>query len=139
MVGFGVISPCLAREAIPQLAGLTELVSGDQGMSSVARVRRVPRKPIFCFVLCTLQPLLAMAMTSSQSTRIYPLSEQQERRLLDYLDRKYLEIHQEFSRRSAPNGVTRILHWLTIFLGMNPNPNFLLFRPTSWQRERCLH
>jgi len=38
--GFGVISPCLAREAIPQLAGLTELVLGDQGMSSVARVRR---------------------------------------------------------------------------------------------------
>jgi len=44
VTGFGVISPCLAREAIPQLAGLTELVLGDQGMSSVARVRRVPRR-----------------------------------------------------------------------------------------------
>jgi hypothetical protein len=112
VVGFGVISPCLAREAIPQLAGLTELVLGDQGMSSVARVRRVPRKPIFCFVLCTctLQLPLAMIMTSSQSIRIRPLSEQQERRLLDYLDGKYLEIHREFSRRSAPNGVARILH-----------------------------
>jgi hypothetical protein len=44
VIGFGVIGPCLAREAIPQLAGLTELVLGDQGMSSVARVRRVPRR-----------------------------------------------------------------------------------------------
>jgi|SRR6266850_4757328 len=49
VIGFGVISPCLAREAIPQLAGLTELVLGDQGMSSAAWVRRVPRRP-FCFV-----------------------------------------------------------------------------------------
>lgn len=45
VIGFGVIGPCLAREAIPQLAGLTELVLGDQGMSSVAWVRRVSRRP----------------------------------------------------------------------------------------------
>ena len=49
VIGFGVIGPCLAREAIPQLAGLTELVLGDQGMSSVARVRRVSRRP-FLFI-----------------------------------------------------------------------------------------
>ena len=38
---------------------------------------------------------------TSGSTRIYPLSEQQERRLLDYLDGKYLEVRQEYSRRSV--------------------------------------
>lgn len=42
-----------------------------------------------------------MAMMTSESVRIRPLSEQQERRLLDYLDGKYLEIRQGFSRRSA--------------------------------------
>jgi hypothetical protein len=103
VAGFGVISPCLAREAIPQLAGLTELVLGDQGMSSVARVRRVPCRPLF-FLVCTAHieatPHNTTAMTS-ESIRIHPLSEQQERRLLDYLDGKYLEIHQGFSRRSA--------------------------------------
>ena len=102
MAGFGVTSPCLAREAIPQLAGLTELVLGDQGMSSVARVRRVPCRPLFCcFVLVYIvisTPCLATAMTS-ESVRIHPLSEQQEQRILDYLDVKYLEIHQGFSRR----------------------------------------
>jgi hypothetical protein len=45
VIGFGVISPCLVREVIPQLAGLTELVLGDQGMSSAARVRRALRRP----------------------------------------------------------------------------------------------
>jgi hypothetical protein len=104
VAGFGVISPCLAREAIPQLAGLTELVLGDQGTSSAARVRRVPCRPLFCFVLCTFEatpPFPTTAMMTSESVRIHPLSEQQERRLLDYLDGKYLEIHQGFSRRSA--------------------------------------
>ena len=38
---------------------------------------------------------------TSETIRIHPLSEHQERRLLDYLDGKYLEIHQGFSRRSA--------------------------------------
>ena len=104
MAGFGVISPCLAREAIPQLAGLTELVLGDQGTSSVAQARRVPCRPLFCFVQCTSEAaplLLTTAMMTSESVPIHPLSEQQERRLLDYLDGKYLEIHQGFSRRSA--------------------------------------
>jgi hypothetical protein len=32
--------------------------------------------------------------------RVRPLSEPQERRLLDYLDQKYREIHQEYSKRS---------------------------------------
>ena len=48
-------------------------------MSSVARVRRVPRKPFYF--------------------RMRPLSEPQERRLLDYLDEKYRDIHQEYSKR----------------------------------------
>jgi len=39
---------------------------------------------------------------TSEYLRIHPLSEQQERRLLDYLDGKYLEIHQGFSRRHEP-------------------------------------
>ncbi|KAN0107606.1 hypothetical protein V8E52_010021 [Russula decolorans] len=43
-----------------------------------------------------------MAMMTSETVRIHPLSEQQERRLLDYLDGKYLEIHQGFSRRHEP-------------------------------------
>lgn len=34
-------------------------------------------------------------------TSARPLSEPQERRLLDYLDDKYREIHQEYSKRSA--------------------------------------
>lgn len=34
---FGIICPCQAREAIPQPAGLAELVFGDQGTSSVAQ------------------------------------------------------------------------------------------------------
>ena len=73
---------------------------------------------------------------TSESIRIHPLSEHQERRLLDYLDGNYLEIHQEFSRRSA--GVARmLLRWLTAFIDMNLNPNFPLFRPTFWQCERC--
>ena len=54
VIGFGVIGPCLVREAIPQLAGLTELVLGDQGMSSVARVRRVSRRPFFFFSELTI-------------------------------------------------------------------------------------
>ena len=96
MTGFGVISPCLAREAIPQLAGLTELVLGDQGMSSAAWMRRVLRRPLFCSVY-----VVSHHMTS-ESIHIHPLSEQQERRLLDYLDGKYLEIHREFARRLVP-------------------------------------
>jgi len=39
---------------------------------------------------------------TSGTVRIYPLSDQQERRLLDYLDAKYLEIHQEYRRRHEP-------------------------------------
>jgi len=38
-------------------------------------------------------------MTSGHA-RVRPLSESQERRLLDYLDEKYREIHQEYSKRS---------------------------------------
>ena len=38
---------------------------------------------------------------ASRSVRIRPLSEPQERRLLDYLDEKYREIHQEYSKRSV--------------------------------------
>ena len=58
VAGFGVISPCLAREAIPQLAELTELVLGDKGMSSAARVRRVPCRPLFILFCTTLKPFL---------------------------------------------------------------------------------
>lgn len=47
---------------------------------------------------------------TSESVRIHPLSEQQERRLLDYLDGKYLEIHQGFSRRSATSVAPVLLH-----------------------------
>lgn len=39
---------------------------------------------------------------TSESIHIHPLSEQQERRLLDYLDGKYLEIYREFARRLVP-------------------------------------
>ncbi|KAH9992802.1 hypothetical protein BJV77DRAFT_944843, partial [Russula vinacea] len=39
---------------------------------------------------------------TSDSVRIHPLSSQQERRLLDYLDEKYLEIHHAFTRRHEP-------------------------------------
>lgn len=42
-----------------------------------------------------------MTSESKSVRRIHPLSEQQERRLLDYLDEKYLEIHQGFSGRSV--------------------------------------
>jgi hypothetical protein len=41
---------------------------------------------------------------TSETIRIHPLSDQQERRLLDYLDEKYLEIHQQYSRRSVSIG-----------------------------------
>jgi hypothetical protein len=52
---------------------------------------------------------------TSGTVRIYPLSDQQERRLLDYLDAKYLEIHQEYRRRSASRGITCTLSpWLMI-------------------------
>jgi len=36
------------------------------------------------------------------TSQIRPLSEPQERRLLDYLDEKYREIHQEYSKRHEP-------------------------------------
>ncbi|KAH9017663.1 hypothetical protein EDB84DRAFT_1404096 [Lactarius hengduanensis] len=39
---------------------------------------------------------------TSGNTRIRPLSEPQERRLLDYLDEKYREVHQEYSKRHEP-------------------------------------
>ncbi|KAH9053742.1 hypothetical protein EDB87DRAFT_1676735 [Lactarius vividus] len=41
-------------------------------------------------------------MTSGNNTRIRPLSEPQERRLLDYLNEKYREVHQEYSKRHEP-------------------------------------
>lgn len=40
------------------------------------------------------------AMTS-ETIRVHPLSDRQERRLLDYLEERYLEIHYEHSRRSV--------------------------------------
>jgi hypothetical protein len=43
--------------------------------------------------------MLLYLTTAMTSDSIRPLSEQQERRLLDYLDEKYLEIHQGFARR----------------------------------------
>jgi len=55
---------------------------------------------------------------TSGSIEIYPLSEQQERRLLDYLDGKYLEIRQEYSRRHGP--VSR-LPTLRAYLGAMRN------------------
>ncbi|KAN0131175.1 hypothetical protein V8E53_011067 [Lactarius tabidus] len=39
---------------------------------------------------------------TSGNIRVRPLSEPQERRLLDYLDEKYREIHQEYSKRHEP-------------------------------------
>ena len=36
-----------------------------------------------------------------ETVQIHPLSQRQERRLLDYLDEKYLKIRQEYSRRLA--------------------------------------
>ncbi|KAI9436225.1 hypothetical protein H4582DRAFT_2112150 [Lactarius indigo] len=39
---------------------------------------------------------------TSANTRIRPLSESQERRLLDYLDEKYREVHQEYRKRHEP-------------------------------------
>jgi hypothetical protein len=45
----------------------------------------------------------------SETVRIHPLSDRQERRLLDYLDEKYLEIHQQYSRRSVSSGVVYML------------------------------
>jgi hypothetical protein len=76
---------------------------------------------------------------TSESVRIHPLSEQQERRLLDYLDGKYLEIHHAFTRRSALGELLAYYFWLITFLGMNPNQSFPHFGPTFWRRERCLH
>lgn len=75
---------------------------------------------------------------TSDSVRIHPLSEQQERRLLDYLDGKYLEIHHAFTRRSALGELLAYYLWLIAFLGMNPNPTFPIFRPTFWRCDRCL-
>lgn len=76
---------------------------------------------------------------TSDSVRIHPLSSQQERRLLDYLDEKYLEIHHAFTRRSALRELFTYYLWLITLLGMNLNPTFPLFRPTFWRREPCLH
>jgi hypothetical protein len=50
----------------------------------------------------TLAAFLQLPMTSGHA-RVRPLSESQERRLLDYLDEKYREIHQEYSKRLAYN------------------------------------
>lgn len=50
----GIMCTCQVREAIPQLAVLTELVLGDQGMSADARCVRALRKPFF-FGFCYLK------------------------------------------------------------------------------------
>ncbi len=47
---------------------------------------------------------------ASATIRIHPLSDQQERRLLDYLDEKYLEICQEYSRRSVSRALLAYYH-----------------------------
>jgi len=46
---FGIICPCQAREAIPQPAGLAELVLGDQNRPSVRAVDRGAHKPFVLF------------------------------------------------------------------------------------------
>jgi len=77
---------------------------------------------------------------TSKTIRIHPLSDRQERRLLDYLDEKYLEIHQQYSRRSVSRGVACMLLLITrlrIVPDMTLNPNFPLFEPTFWRCEVC--
>ena len=73
-------------------------------MSSAAWVRRVPRRP-FCFGFFLIIVYAPFAMTSETTISIHPLGDRQERRLLDYLDEKYLEIHQQYSERSVSRDV----------------------------------
>ncbi|KAI9452667.1 hypothetical protein F5148DRAFT_1003185 [Russula earlei] len=78
------------------------------------RFGRVPTPPLITWLsICHLSacgvaftplsvPQLDPTAMTSNITQFHPLSERQERRLIDYLDTKYLEIRHEYSRRHQP-------------------------------------